>query len=199
MSRLQVAALLANAFFCTFPRRNATNRNSEFASFPEINFNRLFAAGNTNNKHEKLKALLHYFRRVTERKPLGTISFTRQKITSTPTWKDSAKKLPRLHISSTGKIEDAEGLTQVDFANKYLGGGTLGSGCVQEEIRFLICPELILSQLIAEELDPDECLVMVGAERYSNYTGYASSFKWAGNYVDRTRTDGWGRKCVEVV
>ena len=101
MSRLQVAAMLANAFFCTFPRRNATNRNSEFASFPEINFNRLFAAGNANNKHEKLKALLHYFRRVTERKPLGTISFTRQKVTSTPSWKDSVKKLPRLHISSS--------------------------------------------------------------------------------------------------
>ena len=87
----------------------------------------------------------------------------------------------------------------MDFANKYLGGGTLGSGCVQEEIRFLVCPELILSQLIVEELDPDECLIIVGAERYSNYSGYGSTFKFAGNYVDRTPRDAWGRKCVEVV
>ena len=98
-----------------------------------------------------------------------------------------------------GTIEDAQGLTQVDFANKYLGGGTLGSGCVQEEIRFIICPELILTQLIAEELDSSECLIVVGAERYSNYAGYASSFKWRGDHIDRTRRDAWGRKCTEVV
>ncbi len=51
---------------------------------------------------------------------------------------------------------------QVDFANKYLGGGVLGFGCVQEEIRFLICPEMILSRLITEVLDYNECLVMTG-------------------------------------
>ena len=37
---------------------------------------------------------------------------------------------------------------QLDFANKYVGGGVLGNGCVQEEIRFLICPELIVSCLL---------------------------------------------------
>ena len=100
MTQRQVAALLANAFFCTFPRRNSQNRNSEFASFPEINFNRLFAAGNAANKREKLKALLHYFDRVTERVPSGTISYTRQRLTSTPSWKDSRKTLPRLHVSA---------------------------------------------------------------------------------------------------
>ena len=29
---------------------------------------------------------------------------------------------------------------KVDFANKVIGGGVIGSGCVQEEIRFMICP-----------------------------------------------------------
>ena len=58
---------------------------------------------------------------------------------------------------------------QVDFANKYIGGGVLGEGCVQEEIRFLICPELIISRLFTEELDDNECLVMSGAEQFSKY------------------------------
>ena len=58
---------------------------------------------------------------------------------------------------------------QVDFANRYIGGGVLGEGCVQEEIRFLICPELIVSRLFTEELDNNECLVMTGAEQFSNY------------------------------
>lgn len=39
MSQEQIASLLANAFFCTFPRRNAKMK-SEYSSYPDINFNR---------------------------------------------------------------------------------------------------------------------------------------------------------------
>lgn len=41
---------------------------------------------------------------------------------------------------------------------------------MQEEIRFLICPELILSRLFTEELDDNEVLEVVGSEVYSTYT-----------------------------
>uniref|UniRef100_A0A8C8Z6H6 Poly(ADP-ribose) glycohydrolase n=1 Tax=Prolemur simus TaxID=1328070 RepID=A0A8C8Z6H6_PROSS len=41
MSQEQIASLLANAFFCTFPRRNAKMK-SEYSSYPDINFNRPF-------------------------------------------------------------------------------------------------------------------------------------------------------------
>lgn len=41
LSQHQVSSLLANAFLCTFPRRNTTKRDSEYSSFPYINFNRL--------------------------------------------------------------------------------------------------------------------------------------------------------------
>ena len=51
---------------------------------------------------------------------------------------------------------------QVDFANKYVGGGVLGEGPVQEEIRFMICPEMIVACLLTEELDNNECLIMTG-------------------------------------
>lgn len=36
----------------------------------------------------------------------------------------------------------------VDFANKNIGGGVLGFGSVQEEILFVIHPELIVSVLL---------------------------------------------------
>ena len=52
---------------------------------------------------------------------------------------------------------------QADFANKFIGGGVLGGGCVQEEIRFMINPEMILSRLFTEMLERNECLVMTGA------------------------------------
>ncbi|ELK35241.1 Poly(ADP-ribose) glycohydrolase [Myotis davidii] len=66
MSQEQIASLLANAFFCTFPRRNAKMK-SEYSSYPDINFNRLFE-GRSSRKPEKLKTLFCYFRRVTEKK-----------------------------------------------------------------------------------------------------------------------------------
>ena len=39
-------------------------------------------------------------------------------------------------------------------------------GCVQEEIRFLICPELILSRLFIERLDANECIIITGNLMY---------------------------------
>lgn len=51
---------------------------------------------------------------------------------------------------------------QVDFANQYVGGGVTSAGLVQEEIRFLINPELIVSRLFTEALDHNECLIITG-------------------------------------
>lgn len=48
------------------------------------------------------------------------------------------------------------------FAFRMVGGGVLSNGCVQEEIRFVICPELILSRLFTEVLDDTEALVVTG-------------------------------------
>lgn len=44
LSQKQVACLLANAFLCTFPRRNASNFSSEYSSYPSINFNTLYSS-----------------------------------------------------------------------------------------------------------------------------------------------------------
>lgn len=52
--------------------------------------------------------------------------------------------------------------SQVDFANKFVGGGVTSSGLVQEEIRFLINPELIVSRLFTEVLDDSDCLIITG-------------------------------------
>ena len=45
----------------------------------------------------------------------------------------------------------------------------LSGGCVQEEIRFLISPELIISRLFTENLDCNETLEITGPEMYSTY------------------------------
>ncbi|XP_050391960.1 poly(ADP-ribose) glycohydrolase isoform X1 [Patella vulgata] len=201
MSQQQIACLLANAFLCTFPRRNSQHKGSEYADYPGINFIGVFQTGSFDRKFQKLKCIFHYFERVTSKMPRGIVTFTRQFIQNTPNWENCHEKLPeQIHVSSSGTIEDdGFGLLQVDFANKYIGGGVLGSGCVQEEIRFLICPEMLISRLFTEALDNKECLVMKGCERFSNYDGYADSFTWAGNHDDVTPRDSNGRLCTDVV
>ncbi|KAJ6661620.1 hypothetical protein lerEdw1_013859, partial [Lerista edwardsae] len=185
MSQAQTASLLANAFFCTFPRRNAKMK-SEYSSYPDINFNRLFE-GRSPRKPEKLKTLFCYFRRVTEKKPTGLITFTRQCLQEFPDWERSQKKMSRLHVTYEGTIEsNGHGMLQVDFANRFVGGGVTGAGLVQEEIRFLINPELIVSRLITEVLDHNECLIITGTEQYSEYTGYAETYRWARSHEDDT-------------
>ncbi|XP_030380735.1 poly(ADP-ribose) glycohydrolase [Scaptodrosophila lebanonensis] len=205
----QISCLLANAFLCTFPRRNTMKRKSEYSNFPDVNFNRLYQS-TSPAVPEKLKCIFHYFRRVcpTDRDarnvPTGCVTFMRRsfKTSDMPDWahfSTSVGALP-LHIDAAGTIEDQGiGLLQVDFANKFLGGGVLGNGCVQEEIRFVICPELLVSKLITECLRPTEALVIMGCERYSNYTGYADTFAWAGNHEDETPLDNSRRRMTCIV
>uniref|UniRef100_A0A3B4YWF3 poly(ADP-ribose) glycohydrolase n=1 Tax=Seriola lalandi dorsalis TaxID=1841481 RepID=A0A3B4YWF3_SERLL len=197
LSQEQIACLLANAFFCTFPRRNS--RKSEYCNYPEINFYRLFE-GSSPRKIEKLKTLLCYFRRVTQNKPKGLVTFTRQTLNPPSNWESCQTQLTRLHITCEGTIEDdGYGMLQVDFANRFVGGGVTGHGLVQEEIRFLINPELIVSRLFTEALEYNECLIITGTEQYSKYSGYAESYKWKESYKDETPRDDWQRRCTEIV
>lgn len=197
MSQEQVACLLANAFFCTFPRRNS--RRSEYSNYPDINFFRLFE-GSSSRKIEKLKTLMCYFKSVTEQMPTGLVTFTRKKLEQPPDWESSQTLLTRLHITCEGTIEEnGYGMLQVDFANRFVGGGVTSSGLVQEEIRFLINPELIVSRLFTEALGHEECLIITGTQQYSKYSGYAQTYKWIDTHQDTIPRDAWQRRCTEIV
>lgn len=199
LSQLQIGSLLANAFFCTFPRRNAKGQDTEYANYPDINFNRLLSY-DMPNSIAKLKCLINYFRRIAVNPPVGCVTFTRQFIygKNLPQWTASSQPLPRFHIDSKGLIEETQGFLQVDFANKFLGGGVLGLGCVQEEIRFVLCPELICTRLFTHYLEKSEALIITGCEQYNLGTGYASSFEWSGSITDKTPMDPWKRRMCQV-
>ncbi|KAJ8961736.1 hypothetical protein NQ318_021336 [Aromia moschata] len=189
LSQLQIASLLANAFLCTFPWKKDVA-----SSYPGVNFVRLFAAHGRPKRHtcvsEKFKCIMHYFRRVTDRSPVGTMTFERKFIPrgNMPRWDACEHNLgnTRIHINSEGTIEDdGQGFLQ-------------GYGCVQEEIRFVICPELIISRLFVEQLGDHEAIIVTGPERYSRYSGYGDSFKWEGNVHDQTPVDEYGRRRTSI-
>lgn len=136
--------------------------------------------------------------------PTGVLTFSRRSVADAnlPKWNECQMNFADalLHVSDDGTIEDdGEGLLQVDFANKYLGGGVLNYGCVQEEIRFVICPELLCSRLFTEYLADNECITIMGVERFNYYNGYASTFEWIGDCKDQTPLDSFRRrKCTLV-
>ncbi|XP_013099324.2 poly(ADP-ribose) glycohydrolase [Stomoxys calcitrans] len=211
LSQEQISCLLANAFLCTYPARSKfEDATEEFQALPDINFIRLFRSRGACVE-EKLKCILHYFCRVCPslndvafKPPRGCVTFERRfkPNTELPDWSQCSLPLAKtlVHIDSQGTIEDQGlGLLQLDFANKSVGGGVLGSGCVQEEIRFAICPELIAATLFTEFLQPTEVLLILGCERYSNYRGYNTTFQWQGNHEDTTPCGGSLRRKTFIV
>ena len=189
------------AFFCVFPRRNSFKTNSEYAAYNSINFNRVFSLPSEPHNFEKLRTLLNYFNRFCNNpEPTGVVSFHRCRLETFPDWLTAPERLPQVRVDSRGLIEeDGAKYIQMDFANKYIGGGVLGHGLVQEEIRFIISPELIVTMLLTEKLEDDECLIMTGAEKYSNYSGYANSYKFESSHTDNISRDALSRKLTQVV
>ncbi|GFY81260.1 poly (ADP-ribose) glycohydrolase [Actinidia rufa] len=163
------------------------------------------------NQENKIKCITHYFERICSCMPVGVVSFERKVLpfehcspcASYPKadfWSKSFTPLCSIKIYRTGLIEDqsCEAL-EVDFANRYLGGGALHRGCVQEEIRFMINPELIAGMLFLPSMADNEAIEIVGAERFSNYTGYASSFRFSGDIVDGKGLDSLGRRRTRII
>lgn len=96
---------------------------------------------------------------------------------------ESRELLIPVTVEPHARIDDCADCLQADFANEYLGGGVLHSGCVQEEIRFTVCPELLVGMLLCERMRDDEAIEIWGAEHFSYYVGYARNFRYAGPVV----------------
>ncbi|KAL0722102.1 hypothetical protein Bca4012_036701 [Brassica carinata] len=199
LSQELIGALLSCSFFCLFPR--GSNR------LPNINFDKLFGTGRNEHQENKIRCMTHYFQRLSSCIPSGFVSFERKNLSSVQDpsglqtfpdegfWSASTVNLCPVEVHTCGLIEDqtVEAL-EVDFANKYLGGGALRKGCVQEEIRFMINPELIAGMLFLPAMEVSEAIEVVGAERFSRYTGW-----FAGDYIDTKERDVFGRRKARII
>lgn len=104
-------------------------------------------------------------------------------------WLGVDTPLSQVKYYEEGKIEEVapENSIEIDFANQYIGGGALLYGCVQEEIMFVVVPELLVTCLICGRMSANEALVITGAECFSRYKGYAQTFRLASE-VEEERT-----------
>ena len=61
-----------------------------------------------------------------------------------------------MEVRAEGDIAYTRHCLQADFANEWVGGGTLCGGCVQEEIRFVLSPECLVSMMLCDRMRDDE-------------------------------------------
>ena len=209
MTQQQVFSLLANAFLCTFGRQPS--------NYADINFFELFSSGPPRapgrldrftegdyTKLEKLQCIFNYFYTMYLRNKFElwshgrVVTFERRYLTDPeiPNWARARcdKLLSDVEININGKIEDCgKEMLQVDFANPAVGGDVFGEHASMEEIRFSICPELIVARLFTEQLGEDEVLLVTGCEQFSIYEGSGTRFRCTGLYQDPAIVDSMGK------
>lgn len=186
LTKLQCLSILSNLFFCTLIKQTESRFLKHIYTIKGwVSF------GKIDNRMEKLKCFLNYFNfyfnnlNNTDKDALVNI----KRIVSYPTldyeaWKnDTNSVLNEILIEKEKSIFDYQDnkYVQVDFANKYIGGGVLNSGCVQEEIMFTIMPECIISMLFSEFMKDYEAILISNVGKYADFIGYDSSFKFVKN------------------
>jgi len=203
INKLQAISLLANQFLCIF-----TNENNKLYHTPECSFLGVLSSQKSpiDTSVEKIRCIIHYFDKMRRRDDdsLKSELLTYQRVSlkdnDVPDWINSKMPICNVIIDKSKLIEDCEDMLQVDFANKYLGGGVLRAGCVQEEIRFTTSPELFISMIFTQRLDELETAFIIGAERIAKFKGYGRTFKYNGDHNDNyLRFDKWNRKSTEIV
>ncbi|KAI8801643.1 hypothetical protein BJ742DRAFT_836202 [Cladochytrium replicatum] len=58
------------------------------------------------------------------------------------------------------------------------------NGHMARESRFITNTHLIATRIFTQSLSDNECLHMIGLQRYSHYAGYGHTFEWAGLHHD---------------
>ncbi|OQS03110.1 Poly [Thraustotheca clavata] len=199
LSKAQVASVIFHGFFCTLPARD----NNDYPQV--INFDFFLQGATYAVKTQKLAGFLHYFSRLAlDPSVLLTqfISFSRNSMDLSGIEEPLTTRIDPMspvEAFTSGTIEEDDHALQVDFANMYAGGGVMRSGCVQEEIRFIINPECIMSCMLCEVLDHHESFIIHGAEQYCGYRGYDRSFAINDDFEDSTPFDQQGRRDTVIV
>eukprot|EP01128_Nolandella_sp_AFSM9_P009774 TRINITY_DN640_c4_g1_i2.p1 TRINITY_DN640_c4_g1~~TRINITY_DN640_c4_g1_i2.p1 ORF type:complete len:517 (-),score=93.29 TRINITY_DN640_c4_g1_i2:76-1626(-) len=157
-----------------------------FNFFENYRFNSMFASESMTS------CLINYYcRYVADTKKDSTYSTTwvsveRRVLQQKVDWANSTHLFPPLKfvVKKTG-IEDFRESYQVNFADRY-PGGTLPSpqpDIVQEEILFMVYPELFVVPILVPPIEAEESIVVRGLTRVNKYKGYQTSFRYDGNFT----------------
>ena len=182
LTKHQCASLLACSFFSAFHHSAAPKKKT-------VNFDGIFITLNQKCPQNvaKLCMIMNYFERCrlhlyNESQPVIIYRLLNASPYSASNWAANPSPLTEFTVDSTGSINEAScDSLHADFANRWIGGGVLNRGSVQEEIMFSICPELLTTIHICDVMNDSEAIVITGAEEFSLHTGYSRELKFIGN------------------
>jgi poly(ADP-ribose) glycohydrolase len=184
LTRYQVACLLANGFICSFPGRNNECVVNGF-HMGNFNFCKLFEQTSKSGML-KIRCIISYLTQCVIEFPQGIITMSRF-FSETPMneWLNTSKPIMNNvgFECNTGIQDTFAGIAIIDFANKFVGGGILGKGMVQEEILFTSYPELLVAKLLTEKLQDVEVLCFTGAHKFFEIVGIGESASLAGQTI----------------
>jgi len=83
-------------------------------------------------------------------------------------------------ILHDSKMENPYEDAFVNFANANYGYGMFVVSCTQEEILQMCCPEMNVGMLMYGKMDDNTVILVHNCRRYSEYTGYLTSFQYVG-------------------
>lgn len=137
---------------------------------------------------ERIVCLLAYLHQADAADDAPTLTYARHKRdpAGAPEWATLARPVgdARVHLH-TGRMEDPDAEVFFDFANRDLHIHAVIPSLTQEEVLFSTCPELLPAILVCERMADDEVLVLNGARRVCEYSGYLRSFRFEGLRADR--------------
>jgi poly(ADP-ribose) glycohydrolase len=190
--RAVIPGWLAHLFLGTLPRPSLLH--------PSLNGGTLLLR---DAPHElaKLQCMMELFVRARARPLAGRLTVERRVAPprDEATWGYEKAPLSPFTVDPHGLIEDADDHLQADFANRYLGGGVLTGGCVQEEIRFSVAPELLMGMVVSPMMEAREAVLLHGAERFAAVQGYGYKMRFDGAFTDAAPRLADGTPDVSVV
>jgi len=182
ISREQISSLIACSFLLLVPDRQP---NITMIDYSMLQFHENSLYGNMSAY--KLASYIEYFIQLLKNPRIGDVFILRNNIEKGPIhvqYSQSKKPLTKVIIKDTGSIADEHNALIIDFANKFVGGGCMESGCVQEELMFLEQPELLVSRFFNEVMSSQDAILIKGTEIFVNIQGYGQDFTFSGYRKD---------------
>lgn len=184
LSRRQCACLLAHSFLGSLKRPHNVQPN-------DFRFTAVDLFVGTARSPNSATTFLNYFTTLgTHGFPVGQLTFERLGYRSSahghPPWRVEHSLSPLCAVTIVdGPLEDSLAELHADFANAFPGGGVMTGDFAQEEILFLIKPELLVAMALENRMADTEAVRVFGAVQYSLVSGFGSSFAFAGAYDGR--------------
>jgi hypothetical protein len=163
--------------------------------FGELSFVGLYTRPHCVESEQRILCLLAYFAGDAAKNadPNVFVEFQRHQVhnaalpSTAEQWLANTTRITRERVAVHGDLmesvmRDARRPAFFDFANRDLQIHKNIPSCTQEEILFSCAPACFLGLLICERMSDAEVITIRNVRRVAKYTGYLSSFRFAGAY-----------------